>query len=35
MGISSYLGVSAVIRAAIILVFPFAAQVVLQKTDLE
>ena len=35
MGISSYLGVSAVIRAGIILVFPFAAQFVLQKTDLE
>ena len=35
MGISSYLGVSAVIRAAIILVFPFAAQFVLQKIDLE
>jgi hypothetical protein len=34
-GISSYLGVSAVIRAAIILVFPFAAQFVLQKADLE
>jgi hypothetical protein len=34
-GISSYLGVSAVIRAAIILVFPFAAQFVLQKIDLE
>jgi hypothetical protein len=33
--ISSYLGVSAVIRAAIILVFPFAAQFVLQKIDLE
>jgi hypothetical protein len=34
-GISSYLGVSAVIRAAIILAFPFAAQFVLQKTDIE
>jgi hypothetical protein len=34
-GISSYLGVSAVIRAAIILAFPFAAQFVLQKIDLE
>jgi hypothetical protein len=35
MGISSYLGVSAVIRAGVILVFPFAAQFVLQKIDLE
>jgi hypothetical protein len=35
MGISNYLGVSAVIRVGIILVFPFAAQLVLQKTDLE
>jgi hypothetical protein len=33
--ISSYLGVSAVIRGAIILVFPFAAQLVLQKIDIE
>jgi hypothetical protein len=33
--ISSYLGVSAVIRAGIILMFPFAAQFVLQRIDLE
>ena len=34
-GISSYLGVSAVIRAGIILLFPIAAQFVLQKTDVD
>ena len=34
-GISSYLGVSVVIRAAIILLFPLAAQFVLQKTDID
>jgi hypothetical protein len=34
-GISNHLGISMVIRAAIILLFPFAAQYVLLKTDLE
>jgi hypothetical protein len=34
-GISRYLGVSAVIRAGIILLFPIAAQFVLQKTDVD
>jgi hypothetical protein len=34
-GVSDHLGVSVVIRAAIILLFPFAAQYVLLKTDLE
>jgi hypothetical protein len=34
-GISNHLGISIVIRAAIILLFPFAAQYVLLKTDLE
>jgi hypothetical protein len=35
MGISNYLGVSAVIRAGIILLFPIAAQFVLRKTDVD
>jgi hypothetical protein len=34
-GISNHIGVSVVIRFAIILLFPFAAQYVLLKTDLE
>jgi hypothetical protein len=34
-GISNYLGVSAVIRAVIILLFPVAAQFVLQNTDVD
>jgi hypothetical protein len=34
-GVSDHVGVSVVIRAAIILLFPFAAQYVLLKTDLE
>jgi hypothetical protein len=33
--VSNDLGVSMVIRAAIILLFPFAAQFVLQKVDIE
>ena len=34
-GISNHLGVSVAIRAAIILLFPFATQFVLQKTDID
>ena len=34
-GISNHLGVSVAIRAAIILLFPFATQFVLQKTDVD
>jgi hypothetical protein len=34
-GIADHLGVSAFIRAAIILIFPFATQFVLQKTDVK
>jgi hypothetical protein len=34
-GISNHLGVSVTIRAAIILLFPFATQFVLQKTDID
>ena len=34
-GIANHLGVSVAIRAAIILLFPFAAQFVLQKMDID
>jgi hypothetical protein len=34
-GISDHLGLSVAIRAAIILLFPFATQFVLQKTDID
>jgi hypothetical protein len=34
-GLSDHLGLSVAIRAAIILLFPFAAQLVLQKTDID
>jgi hypothetical protein len=34
-GISNHLGVSVAIRAAIILLFPFATQFVLQETDID
>jgi hypothetical protein len=35
IGISHHLGVSVAIRAAIILLFPFATQFVLQKIDVD